>query len=70
MQKLAEAIDKDPNNVAKIAKLVNKLEKDSMKIGESIYKKFDNSEIKKREKEAMPTDDKVIEGLKGFIKNA
>lgn len=45
MSKLANVIDKDPNNKVKIDKLVKKLEKDSMKIGESIYKKFDESEI-------------------------
>lgn len=69
IEELGTVITHDEENIAEINKLVNKLEKDSMKIGESIYKKFDETEIDKREKEAkkMPSDDKVIEGLKSFV---
>jgi len=39
--KLGKVIEREPNNKVKIAKLVQKLDKDSMKIGEAIYKGLD-----------------------------
>ena len=43
-----------------------------MKIGEAIYKKFDQSEIETREKEAkvLPSDDEVLKGLESFVESA
>jgi len=41
MERLGKAIERSPDDKVKLNKLVNKLEKDTMKIGEAIYKGID-----------------------------
>jgi hypothetical protein len=69
ISKLGTAITKDPENKVKIAYWVKKLDKDQMKIGESIYSNLDEAEIEKREKKAaeMPPDEEVVLGIKDFL---
>ena len=65
IERLGKAIERDPDNKIKLAKLVKKLDKDAMKIGEAIYANVDQSEIEKIEAEAkkMPEDAEVIKGI-------
>lgn len=72
IERLGKAVQKETPDKVVIYKLVSKLEKDSMKIGEAIYKNVDQTEIDKIEKEAnqMPPDDEVVSGLKEFLSKA
>lgn len=72
ISKLGMAIQKDPENKVKLAYWVKKLDKDQMKIGESIYSKLNEKEIEERERKAaeMPPDEEVVLGLRDFLKQA
>lgn len=72
IERLGKAIERDPDNKVKLAKLIKKLDKDAMKIGEAIYANVDQKEIEKREEEAkkMPEDAEVIKGIKEFLEAA